>query len=289
MFDTKLKMGVQPMYPIGNLDWALAIHENGVVPGLFYSDRNKENHYMTNDQWDKFFNVTNRVIITMNARHFRDKNFLRWALKYKPQYIEIQNGASADEKDHVGKHDDDLHILKLLKTFAKLYSKDIAFYGDQFSNDVKDMMDAVNVKNNMAAGSNPDHSLEQSIEYAKSFNLPIIASGGIYTKEDYTKAMDLGADCVLLGTVFAMSVESNLSHEAKQLVIKKSQKDTEKLGPDGRNGLRLGVISDDDDNNLTKNLTGLSHHGGNGVVYVGKGIDSISQPKSIKEIVQTFS
>jgi ribosomal protein S16 len=290
MFDTRLKIGVQPMYPVGTLEWALELHKHEIVPGLFYSDSEKENHYMTTNEWKQFFDVTNRVIITMNARHFRDKKFIEWAVKYKPKYIEIQNGATAKEEDHIGKHSEDLTILKLLKSFAKLYIKDIVFYGKQFSSEVKNLMDAVNVKNSRAAGSNTTHSLEESIIYAKeNFNLPIIASGGIYTKQDHMRALKLGADCVLLGSVFAMSTESNLSSEAKHLVLTKQGKDIKQLGPDHRNGLSLGSVDNNDDNNLTKNLNNLSQHGNNGVVYVGKGIDSITSIQPIKEIVKIFN
>ena len=278
------------MYPIGTLNWALELHEHGIVPGLFYSDSEQENHFLTAREWQHFFSVTNRTIITMNARHFRDKNFLQWAQKYKPKYIEIQNGASAKDEDHIGKRPDDLIILKLLKSFAKLYIKDIVFYGGQFSNEVKNLMDAVNVKNSRAAGSNTTHSIEESIRYAKeNFNLPIIASGGIYTKNDHVNALAIGADCVLLGSVFAMSTESNLSNNAKQLVLTKQNKDIKQLGPDHRNGLSLGGLDNNDDNNLTKNLNSLSQHGNNGVVYVGKGIDTITSILPIREIVKIFN
>jgi hypothetical protein len=92
-----------------------------------------------------------------------------------------------------------------------------------------------------------------------------------------------------LGSVFAMSTESNLSNEAKHLVLINQGKDIKQLGPDHRNGLNLGNVDNNDDNNLTKNLNNLSQHGNNGVVYVGKGIDSITSIQPIKEIVKIFN
>lgn len=290
MFSTKLKIGVQPMYPVGTIDWLLELHCNGIVPGIFYSDLTHENHYISETDWNKFFSISNNIIITMNARHFRSPEFMKWFMKYKPKYIELQNGARAEKKDYIGQHKKDIAIIKMLKKHSSVYVKDFLFHKNDFPEHIHKEMTAINVKNNRAAGSCTEHTLSESINYAKqNFNLPIVVSGGISNKEQYDEAFRLGADCVLVGTIFAVCKESNLSEQAKKLILENTSKDIEKLGPDKRNGITLGETIIDDDDNLTKNLTSLTKDGKNGVVYVGKGIDNIHKIRPIQEIIKIFN
>lgn len=63
------------------------------------------------------------------------------------------------------------------------------------------------------------------IEVIKSIKIPAIAAGGIINGQDISEMIRLGASGVQLGTIFAVSEESNASTEMKELYLKSKKED----------------------------------------------------------------
>lgn len=81
----------------------------------------------------------------------------------------------------------------------------------------------------------PDYSLEkvvpEVVEVANSYMdekaIPVFAGGGVYTGEDISHIMDLGASGVQMGTRFVTTVECDASDEFKQTYLDAKESDIE--------------------------------------------------------------
>lgn len=81
----------------------------------------------------------------------------------------------------------------------------------------------------------PNYALEkivpEVVEVAKSYanekTIPVFAGGGVYTGEDISRIMDLGADGVQMGTRFVTTVECDAADAFKQTYIQAKQEDIE--------------------------------------------------------------
>lgn len=77
---------------------------------------------------------------------------------------------------------------------------------------------------------NPEHSLEAILkdvieERDKWGDMPIIAAGGIWSKEDADRMFALGADAVQMGTRFALTYESDASDGFKEVLLSAREED----------------------------------------------------------------
>lgn len=78
-------------------------------------------------------------------------------------------------------------------------------------------------------------------EYTEEKEIPVFAAGGIYTGEDMSRIMELGASGVQLGTRFVTTEECDASDAFKQTYIKAEQKDIEIIkSPVGMPGRAIG-------------------------------------------------
>lgn len=76
----------------------------------------------------------------------------------------------------------------------------------------------------------PEHSLEHILqdvleERDKWGDMPVIAAGGIWSKEDADRIMALGADGVQLGTRFALTYESDAADGFKEMLLDATEED----------------------------------------------------------------
>lgn len=289
-FENKHQIAVQPMFQVGCLSWLMSLHKSQIIPGIAWTDQPSHNHFLSADQWNQFFQITDKIVIAANSKTFRNINFHRWLAKYKPKYIEIYNGLSGDIKK-IGTAPEDDVVIKLMKSIgAKIILKNInnKDFDIGYATMLASMCDAVNVKNKKAAGyTNHQQTLQESIEWAKArYSKPVIASGGLCNKQDINEALSYGADAVMIGTVFAVAEESNLSREAKDLLVTKTINDLQKYGSNEQSALKSGELISNDDGNMNKNLKNLVNLGNDGIVFAGHGIESISSIRPIKDIVK---
>ena len=75
-----------------------------------------------------------------------------------------------------------------------------------------------------------EHSLEYILkevieERDKWGDMPVIAAGGIWSKEDVDRIMELGADGVQLGTRFALTYESDMDQGFKDILLAAKKED----------------------------------------------------------------
>jgi NAD(P)H-dependent flavin oxidoreductase YrpB (nitropropane dioxygenase family) len=168
-----------------------------------------------------------------------------------------------------------------IKIFLKVL---LPYIIDQFI----DIIDAVTVKGSEGAGrSAKDVKLETIIfDIKRDYpELYIVASGGIKNSNDIRTLLAAGASAVSIGTLFAMSKESPMSHEVKDRLLKLSSNDIKRLKGGARQRAVIFNEQGSDDFNNTKGLMLGLNTGSAGHVFVGNAISDIDDIISVQEIV----
>ncbi|HOZ30134.1 MAG TPA: nitronate monooxygenase [Bacteroidales bacterium] len=161
-------------------------------------------------------------------------------LKYKQQLKEILDSGPAYIISSLG------NPQELIKEAHKVGIKVFCDVVDlKYAKKTEDLgADALIAVNSSAGGHCGIHSAEELIEVlTKNCNIPIINAGGVSSHKDLTKLMSLGAAGASVGTVFIASVESPVSAEYKEALVRYGKDDivlTKKLS-----GANTTVINTD--------------------------------------------
>jgi NAD(P)H-dependent flavin oxidoreductase YrpB (nitropropane dioxygenase family) len=118
----------------------------------------------------------------------------------------------------------------------------------------------------------------------------VVATGGIGTAQQVKELIDLGANMVGVGTRYAVSEESSISHETKLKMIDASWNDVTKIQKSSQNALIFKTVEDmrDDENNTRSLEIGVKY--GHAVhVFAGKAIDNVTAIKTVKEITEELT
>jgi NAD(P)H-dependent flavin oxidoreductase YrpB (nitropropane dioxygenase family) len=135
--------------------------------------------------------------------------------------------------------------------------------------------------------NNASGSLDNNFDRIKNLypTMNIIPSGGITKCEDVKHFMDKGSLAIGIGTLLAMSEESLIAHETKIKLLEATANDVNTFGNLNIQGVKLGDISNDSDN-YTRSLYKGIRSANAGAIFVGKGIDKITQIKPVNDIIQ---
>jgi NAD(P)H-dependent flavin oxidoreductase YrpB (nitropropane dioxygenase family) len=123
-------------------------------------------------------------------------------------------------------------------------------------------------------------------------DLLIIPAGGISTAEHVKDYMDRGAWACGIGTLFAATEESRVSHETKLAMVGATSKDISQLNNGNvrsfaQNALVFSTVENDNFNN-TRGLTAGIKNPTQGHIFAGRGIDSIRAIVPVKTVVSNL-
>jgi NAD(P)H-dependent flavin oxidoreductase YrpB (nitropropane dioxygenase family) len=175
-------------------------------------------------------------------------------------------------------------IILILKCLNRFLVKELYKH---FKND---FFDGYILKGPDGAGSvvdvNKARTLDNDITLLLSEfpDLKIIASGGISGPQDIKKYLDLGVDSVAVGTLLAMSVESVVSLETKNIVLERKAEVLEKFANSNQRAMIFSKIDDDDYNHTNSLVKGISDPT-EGHIFLGTGIRSVKEIRPVKEII----
>jgi len=201
-----------------------------------------------------------------------------------------------DFTDNDKKLFDDMYE-KLRKDFAdkKLYYKTTDIYSAMQLEKIygKSFFDSYLIKGPDAAGTVTTMANSDLKENLKTFlnaypGVSLIACGGISNYQHIREYLELGAEAVAIGTLFAASKESRLSDIAKKRFVEHDFRDVKKINDGVQNGIQFTKIGKDDRNN-TKSLELGIETGTKGHLFAGGGIVDIKEILSVQEIVDNLT
>ena len=278
LFKSRYPIVCAPMNGVSDVNLALACNSAGIVPSLIPYNYKNFKEFFT--ELASYKNATQGDIIV--AIRFDEVVDVRLHGKLMTsgithiELLEFTESNLTDDNINKIKSVQDSGIKIILKI---LTHNDIAPFVD--------IIDAVTIKGPEAAGRSEDVDLISEIKDIRLQypDLKIIASGGIKNNEDIQKYISAGADAVGIGTLFAMSKESSILNTVKNKLLQSNSSDIRRLKMGARQRAVIFDEHDNDDFNNTQGLYSGLATANSGHVFVGNAIDTITEIKSVQEIV----
>lgn len=284
------------MNQVSDANLAIAVREAGGLPSISifnYADHDNTVDYpLLEEELTKYTTTTGDSLLVLSIDPtVIDIKLIELLRNYSISHIELIPNYEYIRKPwlrSVLEH----NLLKIQALGTKIILKVVAYpediqYWSVWNNKTVDMMC---IKGPMGAGrvtSNDTDLIGLTKQAVARFDIPVIAVGGISTSEQVKMLLEAGAVAVSVGTILAASIESCLSLEAKQKLVSASYNDLSQLPTIDLSQNAL-VITDTDPTDTVNNTKGLIHGvktGTTGHIFAGKGVDSITQIDSVKNII----
>jgi len=283
-FHCKYPIVSVPMTLVSDVKLATAVFRAGALPSIsasvFYKNGTLDISLFDNGI-KRFTAATgsSNVLVNIDRIDLITEQVSKIIIDTKIKFIELF-GTPMDEKTelllatHINflKKEHDVNIIfKTLKDPHKLNQGTIILKGPNGAG-----------RTNNIAGT-----LDENFNRIKNLypTMNIIPSGGIATRNDVKYFMDKGSLAVGIGTLLAMSEESIIARDTKLKLLKATKDSVTTFGNLNIQGIQLGDISTDSDN-YTRSLYKGIRSSNEGAIFVGKGIDKITQIKPVKDIIE---
>lgn len=277
-----------------DLNFAVACHEAGIFPSLLANCDSDTYSDELNELLKEFRRLTGSTDINVGIQpdFLVDPVLVQVIKSNQLSHIEfydprpVKRGRVKDKRGQFGEAKFNemrqVFIKHLQDNGVKIMSRSIKPHAD--------FNYAYCLKGSGAAGFNSDLTTMELFKQQRALtpNAVLIPYGGVGTASQVREFIDLGAAAVGVGTVLAASVESSLSMETKQAMVRATKEDIVKMPDTGQNSLIFGnaieVIENTDPNRQSSLNAGLQGHGGH--MYVGTGIDYVTEILPVKDIVE---
>jgi NAD(P)H-dependent flavin oxidoreductase YrpB (nitropropane dioxygenase family) len=298
----------QSTYPVleacmnkgSTVELAIAVHFAGGYPSLCSWTYNGKPKLMQRDL-NQFVSATgsNCIHLSFELHEYTNVEVYNIVKSHVIPTIEIIYGDKNTFRPTSSEQELTDDIVGLLKPIKSLGTKVFKRIYDNVSQDMMDqhLIDGFCVKGSESAGFTGHVSVREVFLQQKAMtpNAMLIPYGGVGTAEQVKEYIDLGAETVAVGTVLALSAESPLSTETKLAAIKKQSKDltqfTHVVGNVERkqNALQFEPYQGPDNANGTIGLLRGMRGKTDGHVYLGQGIDHVTEIQSCKQIIQRLA
>lgn len=288
------------MNKVSDANLASAVWNAGCMPSLsllnYIVDR-QLNYDIMQLEVDKFRTMSpdGEFVLSVNSSTFTSDKFFNWAVDNNLTHIEVIPDALKLKGIVFEKETEELfnklqehskkYKLKNIKLIFKSLTRFLIF---ELEKKYNGLFDAYILKGSDGAGTVVDrldnNSLlqDQTDILNKYPNCVLITTGGITDATDVKQYIDAGASYIGIGTLFAVSKECAISEETKQKILGKS---IERFKDTNQNAIIFSQGIDEFDNNHTNSLTMGIRSPDKGHVFVGKAIETITEIKTVKQIV----
>jgi NAD(P)H-dependent flavin oxidoreductase YrpB (nitropropane dioxygenase family) len=298
MFNTKYPIVAVGMNQVSDINLAIAVSLAGGISTIscfnYSTSLNILNLFRLEKDLILFQSTLNNCDLILSIDDYnllKNLKIINLIEKYKIPYLEIIFSLNFFNANF---HNINSVIEKIKNLNVKIIIKTAIFptkINNKWKNYIKNNFDAIMFKGSLGAGRvyNGASSLidltKETLNLYK--NLTVIPSGGISSAEEVKDLLNLGAGAIGVGTLFAASEESPLSLEAKKQLVNSSFSDVSKLNTNDlhQNALIFSMVEQSQQNN-TKGLIKGIQTGIEGHIFAGKGIDSITSIKPVKEIIE---
>ena len=277
------------------VELAMAVHAAGGYPSLCSWTYNQHSQAMQRDL-DRFVKLTNSncIHLSFELNEFDNQIVHNIVRSYNIPTIEIIYGKtntfrSTDSELEVAL----LRLLGPLKEQGTRIFKRIYETVDQVTMD-RHLLDGFCIKGAESAGFSSYTPVKETFLKQRELTpgAMLIPYGGIGTADQVQDYIELGAEMVAVGTVLALSTESTMATETKLAAIQKQSQDliesTHDFGGVKRkqSALKFGNYSGPDDLNGTIGLVRGLNGKKDSHVYLGRGIDHVTEILSCQQIIQ---
>ena len=295
MFDSKYPILAACMNGGSDLGLAIACRKAGIFPSIYFprNGEKKEGELTTPfvDHQLSSYGSNQINVGVMSIHNCSNKHFINILLKHNISHLEIWSEIDVDSirYNRIGK---DKSMELAIKNIDMLKNN-----GTKILRRTKGVTttisDAICVKGSDTAGhcnqSMTTKELFLAQKNATPF-VPVIPYGGIGTSSQVKEYIELGAECVAVGTLLAASKGSCLSEDVKNTMTQVNSLCITRMPDTDQNTLILGdkeeVLNTSGRNRQDSLSKGLCGDGKTGHMYAGKSIDHVTEIRSVKDIVE---
>lgn len=298
----------QSQYPIleacmnkgSTVELAIAVHLAGGYPSLCSWTYNGRPELMQRDL-DRFVEATgsNCIHLSFELHEYKDSEVYNIVKSHMIPTIEIIYGDKNTFRPTSTEQELTADVIQLLTPIKALGTKVFKRIYDSVSQDMmtQHLIDGFCIKGSESAGFTGHVSVMELFLQQKALtpNAMLIPYGGVGSAEQVKQYIDLGSETVAVGTVLALSAESPLSTETKLAAIKKQSQDLTQFShvvgnvERKQNALQFEPYRGPDDANGTMGLLRGMRGKTDGHVYLGHGVDHVSEIESCKQIIQRLT
>ena len=298
----------QGQYPIleacmnkgSTVELAVAVHNAGGYPSLCSWTYNGKSDLMQRDL-DRFVETTgsNRIHLSFELHEYSTSIVHNIIKSYAIPTIEIIYGDKNTFRPTRSESELTEDLIELLQPIKNMGTKIFKRMYDNVDQATMDqhLLDGFCIKGAESAGLTSHTPIKELFLRQRELTpgAMLIPYGGIGAAKQVKEYIDLGAEIVAVGTLLALSIESPMSTETKLSAIKAQSKDlkefTHTVGNVERKqtALQFKPYRGPDDANGTMGLIRGLRGKETGHVYLGHGIDHVTQLRSCQEIIQDLS
>jgi NAD(P)H-dependent flavin oxidoreductase YrpB (nitropropane dioxygenase family) len=282
------------------IELAIAVHNAGGYPSLCSWTYNGKSELMQRDL-DRFVATTgsNRIHLSFELHEYPHTVVQEIVKSHSIPTIEIIYGNKNTFRPTNTEEELTAELLQLLKPIKALGTRVFKRIYDNVDQTMMDLhlLDGFCIKGAESAGFT-SHTPVKEVFLRQRELTPtamLIPYGGVGTAEQVKEYIDLGAEIVAVGTLLALSTESTISTETKLAAIQKQSKDLVQfkhmVGDVERkqSALQFEPYNGPDDANGTMGLLRGMRGKKDGHVYLGHGIDHVTELKTCQVIIQELS
>jgi NAD(P)H-dependent flavin oxidoreductase YrpB (nitropropane dioxygenase family) len=297
----------QSQYPIleacmnrgSTVELAVAVHSAGGYPSLCSWTYNRHSQAMQQDL-DRFVKLTdsNCIHLSFELNEFDNQVVHNIVRSYNIPTVEIIYGKTNMYRSTDSDSELESELLRLLdplkahgtKIFKRVYDT-----VDQATMD-RHLLDGFCIKGLESAGFSSYTPVRETFLKQRELtpSAMLIPYGGIGTADQVRDYIELGAEMIGVGTVLALSAESTMATKIKLAAIQKQSLDlvqsTHDFGGVKRkqSSLKFGNYLGPDDANGTIGLVRGLNGKPDSHVYLGHGIDHVTEILSCQQIIQNL-
>jgi NAD(P)H-dependent flavin oxidoreductase YrpB (nitropropane dioxygenase family) len=279
------------------VELAIAVHQAGGYPSLCSWTYNGKPELMQRDL-DRFVITTgsNLIHLSFELHELPNSVIQGFIESHKIPTIEIIYGDKNTFRSTGTEQELTAEVIQLLEPIKAVGTKVFKRIYDTVEQGMmtQHLIDGFCIKGSESAGFTGHFSVMDLFLQQKALtpDAMLIPYGGVGTAEQVKKYMDLGAETVAVGTVLALSEESPLSTGTKLAAIKKQSQDLTQFShvvgnvERKQNALQFEPYQGPDDANGTMGLVRGMRGKTDGHVYLGQGINHVTEIESCKQIIQ---
>jgi len=282
------------------IELAIAVHNAGGYPCLCSWTYNEKSELMQRDL-DRFVATTgsNRIHLSFELHEYPHTAVQEIVKSHSIPTIEIIYGNKNTFRPTDTEQELTAELLQLLEPIKALGTRVFKRIYDNVDQTMMDLhlLDGFCIKGAESAGFT-SHTPVKEVFLRQRELTPtamLIPYGGVGTAEQVKEYIDLGAEIVAVGTLLALSTESTISTETKLAATQKQSKDLVQfkhmVGNVERkqSALQFDPYNGPDDANGTMGLLRGMRGKKDGHIYLGHGIDHVTELKTCQEIIQELS
>ena len=295
----------QSQYPIleacmnhgSTVELAVAVHAAGGYPSLCSWTYNQRSQAMQQDL-DRFVKLTNsnRIHLSFELNEFDHRAVHNIVQSHRVPTVEIIYGKTNTFRPTDSESELEVALLRLLaplkeqgtRIFKRVYEA-----VDQATMD-RHLLDGFCIKGLESAGLGSYTPVRETFLKQRELTpgAMLIPYGGVGTADQVQDYINLGAEMIAVGTVLALSAESTMATETKLAAIQKQSQDLVESVHNfngvkrKQSALKFGNYSGPDDVNGTVGLVRGLNGKPDSHVYLGHGIDHVTEILSCQEIIQ---